>query len=89
MTKKLRITKTVPTGKWSGKQSVPALGETVQVSMNGIGPAIVLGYFAEDDWLGLFVHPINPPEWYCRQNGDAAACHVFGAELATPQPVTN
>jgi len=88
MTNKLRITKTPEAGKWSGKESIPAIGQTVQVSMNGIGPSTVLGFFTEDGWLGLYVQPHNPPEWYVRQNGGACCCHVFGAELKRPEPVT-
>jgi hypothetical protein len=41
----------------------------------------VLGYFVEHGYLGLEVQPVDPPEWYVRQNGADTPCHVFGAEL--------
>lgn len=67
--------------KWSGGAEPPAIGETVTVKINRIGEAKVRGYFVEFGWLGLHVDPVNPPEWYVKQNGLGAPCHVFGAEI--------
>jgi hypothetical protein len=67
--------------RWSGINPPPATGEIVKVHSNGIGPAKVIGYFVESDWLGLLVKPFDPPEWFVRQNGYDASCHVFGAEI--------
>jgi len=33
--------------KWSGRQPVPAIGQTVTVTMNKLGDGIVRGYFIE------------------------------------------
>jgi hypothetical protein len=72
--------------KWSGPLTPPAVGAPVTVTMNGIGTGTVLGYFIEENWLGLHVRPDNPPEWLVRQQ--TAATHyrgqalVFGAEVS-------
>lgn len=75
--------------KWSGVNSPPQVGECVAVTMNAVGPAKVEGYFTESGWLGLLVKPLNPPEWFVKQNGYNASAHVFGAEIAPdiiPEP---
>lgn len=72
--------------RWSGVNSPPVAGEIANVNGNGIGPAKVVGYFVEGGWLGLLVKPFNPPEWFVRQNGYDARCHVFGAEIGA-EPV--
>ncbi len=66
--------------KWSGGR-IPRIGEVVEVKINAIGAAVVESYFIEDNWLGLLVKPSNPPEWYVRQKGADASCHVFGEEI--------
>lgn len=66
--------------KWSGKTAPPAVGQIIKVG-NGIGEATVLGYFSEEEWLGVKVQPVAPPEWYIKQNGGNVPCTVFGAEL--------
>jgi hypothetical protein len=66
---------------WSGKQAPPKIGAKVLVRINRIGEAKVRGYFAQDGYLGLLVSPSNPPEWYVKQNGKKADCHVYGAEI--------
>lgn len=67
--------------KWSGKGEPPVIGDHVTVSVNGIGVALVEGYFTEYGFLGLHVRPLRPPKWYVEQNGRDATCYVFGAEL--------
>ena len=66
---------------WSATSDPPAIGAKVEVSVNDIGPATVLGYFVEYGWLGVCVEPSDPPEWYVKQNGRHAVCGVMGAEL--------
>jgi len=73
--------------RWSGANDPPAIGTFVQVKINGIGPAQVVGYFTEHAWLGLLVKPVTPPEWFTNQNGYNATGHVFGAEVA-PDTIT-
>lgn len=73
--------------KWSGPKPVPpAVGSRVTVTMNGIGPGVVLGYFIESNWVGLHVLPDNPPDWFVRQNKHRALYRdhalVFGAEVS-------
>ena len=66
---------------WSGNTAPPAIGDPVGVRINRIGLAKVRGYFVEAGWLGVHVDPVAPPEWYVKQNGLGAPCHVFGAEI--------
>lgn len=73
----------IPTGiKWSHLTfDVPAIGAIVHVRINRIGPSRVMSYFVEDDFLGLLVQPLAPPEWFVKQNGRFSECHVFGTEV--------
>jgi hypothetical protein len=71
-------------GHTKGWATPPQSGETVTVAMNRIGPSLVLRHFVEEGFLGLVVLPLNPPNWYIRQNGSNALAHVFGLELAPP-----
>lgn len=66
---------------WSGKADVPALGSFIDIRMNQIGPAEVIGYFSDAGWLGVLAKPLSPPEWFIRQEGYNRTCHVFGAEI--------
>ncbi len=57
---------------WSGKKELPKIGDTVKVTMNGIGPAVVKGFFVEwgggDSWyVGVMALPKKPPKYY-REN---------------------
>tara|TARA_R110002020_G_scaffold208685_2_gene414493 strand:+ start:1429 stop:1665 length:237 start_codon:yes stop_codon:yes gene_type:complete len=68
--------------KWTGEGSIPAVGETVEVKMNGLGSGKVSGYFAESGFIGLVVDLDSPPEWYLKQNNNEFfPTHVFGTEL--------
>ena len=68
---------------WSNTDQPPKLGDIVDVRINGIGLAKVVGYFVEENFLGLLVKPFDPPAWYIKQNGYNATGHVFGAEIYT------
>lgn len=75
--------KKLPRGlKWSGPGSPPVPGDVVLAKVNGIGECRVLRYFGEHGWLGLEVQPLQPPDWYVKQNGGNCPCHIFGAEVA-------
>lgn len=70
--------------KWSGKDPVPAIGQTIYVRVNRIGAAKVVGYAIDCGYLGVLAYPLDPPEWWVRQNGPSSpenAPLVFGAEL--------
>lgn len=56
---------------WSGKAPPPAVGDTVRVTVNRIGEAVVTGYFVEEKWLGVIV-----------RKPDGTLVHVFGVDLA-------
>lgn len=66
---------------WSNDKPLPAIGTQVHVRINGIGAAVVEKYFIEYGFLGLLVRPLNPPDWYVKQNGRRALGHVFGIEV--------
>jgi hypothetical protein len=61
----------------------PDLGEVVELTINKIGPGVVVGYFYEYDYAGVIIKPDKPPSWWGEQNPDsvlAGVCGVFGAE---------
>jgi hypothetical protein len=53
--------------KWSGPKDPPAIGQEIRISMNGIGPAIVKGYFSSEGWLGVMTLALDPPAWLLKQ----------------------
>jgi hypothetical protein len=71
--------------KWSGEDEPPAIGTKIRITMNGIGPAIVRGYFVEYGWLGLLTEVLSPPDWWIKQNREPGKPdplgHVFGVEF--------
>jgi hypothetical protein len=67
--------------KWSGEEPPPEIGTKVNVTINGLGEGVVVGYFSEHGWLGLKVSLLNAPEWLKEQNNNDPTGHVFGAEL--------
>jgi len=71
--------------KWSGKGDVPKLGDTVEITMNSLGKAVVYGYFVAAGWLGVQTVMFHPPAWHLRQSPKGTEHHrkafVFGAEL--------
>lgn len=83
--------------KWSAAFPLPKIGEHVRITMNGIGPAEVVGYFKEEGYVGLMTRALNPPKWLRehrerdRESGayasfpqwkkDGIGCE-FGAEVA-------
>ena len=79
--------------QWVTTKPIPAVGSEVNVKINGIGRSKVLKYFVEHGFIGLLVQPVDPPEWYRKQNAsttdsalyDWDACHVFPAEVAELQ----
>lgn len=76
--------------QWSGEGEPPEVGACVNVRINGIGPAKIERYFIQDGFLGVLATPLQPPEWYVKQNGYNVAMHVFGAEMDAdpiPEPV--
>lgn len=70
---------------WVCDKPIPARGTEVDVRINGIGRSVVQKYFVEHGFIGLIVKPHNPPDWYIKQNGADAVCHVFPAETAELQ----
>jgi len=68
---------------WSNEVDPPAVGDEVVVSVNGIGPGKVIGYFVEADFLGVKVIPHVKPKWWepAKPGEPPLFCMVFGAEL--------
>jgi len=76
--------------QWVCNKPLPPVDSEVTVKVNGIGVSKVVRYFVEHGFIGLVVQPVDPPEWYRKQNAsttdsalyDWDACHVFPAEVA-------
>jgi hypothetical protein len=71
--------------RWSGDYPVPAIGDRIDVVMNGFGPGVVVAYFINAGtegrvYLGVEVRPDTRPDWHVRQNPGRPNCLVFGAE---------
>jgi hypothetical protein len=82
--------------KWSGRYPLPDVGARINVHMNGIGAAIVHGYFESEGFLGVMAKATRPPAWLRKQlakdknNPDALpwrregiSC-FFGTEIEPP-----
>ena len=80
MTSCMKGTDTFPCGKFSG-DFIPEIGETVLAAINNIGRCKVIGYYRENGWIGVIALPENPPKWFIQQNGENAACGLFGVEI--------
>lgn len=76
--------KSVPEGKWSGQYPIPAIGERVMVTINGLGEGIVCAYFcekgAETLYVGVEVSLEKQPDWHKKQCGIGKNALVFGVE---------
>ena len=59
---------------------LPKVDDELTVTFNGINKVIVTGYFVEYGFIGLLCRPIDPPQWYIKQNGRDASCHIFPSE---------
>jgi len=71
---------------WSGDFPIPERGDKVYVRFNNFHSGIVRGYFVEYDYLGVYVEPDEPPQWWIDQSVKETGCRhrccmVFGAEL--------
>jgi hypothetical protein len=68
---------------WGGKNGVlpPPVGEKINVDMNRLGNAVVVGYFSQHGFLGLRTKLDNPPDWYLKQNGGNVIGHIYGPEF--------
>ena len=75
--------------KFSGT-FIPAIGDVVEIDMNAIGNAIVVGYFHDEDFVGILAVPVAPPAWWIRQDGEdktdlRGIAAVFGCEYRAPK----
>lgn len=71
--------------KWSAPFDVPQVGQDILIRINAIGRAKVVGYGAQDGYLGVMTVPYDPPGWWIRQNGSPGADNAalaFGAEIS-------
>jgi hypothetical protein len=84
--------------KWSGDFPLPKVGDRIYITMNGIGWAYVMGYFASEDYLGVMTLATKPPAWLRQLNRKHAkdaskpewirrgiGCE-FGTEIALKNP---
>jgi hypothetical protein len=58
--------------KWSAKFDIPKIGQRIYINMNGIGPAIVKGYFESEGYVGVMTKATKPPKWLRRQRREDA-----------------
>lgn len=85
----------VAAAKWSGLIPIPAIGERVEVRMNGFGPGIVVGQFVEAGYAGVKVLLDTIPtkkasggyDWpaHMARNKSIEVVHAFGIEVAAPK----
>lgn len=58
--------------RWSAKFPIPAIGQRIFITLNGIGWAVVKGYFVSEtsyaNYVGVMTLPTNPPAWLKAQN---------------------
>ena len=80
LTATLRGADELPAGKWSGK-NIPKIGDTISAKINNLGNCYVLGYLLQNEWISIIVKPLNPPEWFIKQNGKSALTTLFRAEI--------
>jgi len=66
--------------KWSGDYEIPALGEKIKVTMNGLGPATVLGYQVNDGYLGLYLLLDTIKHYLIRQGETTGLLLMYGME---------
>ena len=53
--------------KWSASFPLPNLGDQIRITMNGIGPAVVVGFFYQEGFLGVMTQALTPPRWLVEQ----------------------
>lgn len=82
---KVRVGKLIV--QYSKHNRIPQVGEQIVITVNGIGPARVQGYFVEHSFAGVIAKPLAPPDWFKRnvandKKGPLGDCAgVFGAEF--------
>jgi hypothetical protein len=59
--------------KWSAPFPLPEIGTRIYITMNGIGWAIVKGYFSSDEYLGVMTFATRPPKWLREQYKNSKA----------------
>lgn len=64
---------------WSAKFPIPAIGTRIWITLNGIGPADVVGYFCspgdsegKTHYVGVMTKALKPPAWLRRQQRENA-----------------
>jgi len=73
--------------KWSALFTVPVVGQMIRIEMNDIGPAVVMGYFESDGYLGIMSRPVTLPHWHEARPEDldwqrAGIGCEYGAEIS-------
>jgi hypothetical protein len=53
--------------KWSAPFPLPNIGDRIQITMNGIGEADVVGFFKEEGFVGVMTRALNPPPYLVEQ----------------------
>lgn len=71
---------------WTGCVDVPGFMQDVNIRLNGIGQATVVGYAVLDGYLGVMTkaNEATRPEWHKRQNPNNEPGLTFGIEISPP-----
>lgn len=72
---------TAGVANWFNSAPPPPIGARVLATFNRLGAGSVVGYFVEDNFLGLLVRLEDPPAWHVEQNGRDRKAHLFGPEF--------
>ena len=84
---------------WSAEFPIPAIGQRIFITMNGIGWAVVKGYFESEGYVGVMTIATRPPKWLRDQHKrdlksgralpgwmrEGIGCE-FGTEIALKRP---
>ena len=74
-----------PALKWGGPlETIPELGDRVNITMNRLGHGTVTHYFYEHGYLGVMVKLENDPDWHDKQASGTwhhGYAMVFGREI--------
>lgn len=66
---------------WSNAEPPPAIGSEINLKMNNLGRAVVIGYVVKGPWLALKTKVLNPPKCLMGRGSEPLIEIAFGAEF--------
>ena len=70
--------------KWTGDLHAKK-GMKVEVTFNNLGKGEIAGFFTLDNFIGAFIRPEAPPQWWKDQNPGRKLYTAFGPEIKEVQ----